>query len=66
MSVCGLNNSGRKVELVARVFATFESKTNVIAPSEEQKITTCDYQEMLSKYGLVDPISIKKPKELLI
>ena len=43
MLVCGLNNSGRKVELVARVFVTFESKTNIIAPSEEQKNTPCKW-----------------------
>ena len=38
LSVCGLNTSGRKVELVARAFAAFEVTVNIIASSEEQKL----------------------------
>ena len=34
-SVCGLNTSGRKVELVARAFPVFKLKTNIVASSEE-------------------------------
>ena len=34
-SVLGLNTSGRKVELVARVFPAFELKMNITASSEE-------------------------------
>ena len=34
-SVCGLNTSGRKVELVARAFPAFKLKTNIVASSEE-------------------------------
>ena len=33
-SVCGLNTSGRKVELVARTFPAFKLKMNIIASSE--------------------------------
>ena len=35
LCVCGLNTSGRKVELVARAFPAFELKMNIIAYSEE-------------------------------
>ena len=35
LSVCGLNTSGRKVELVARAFPAFKLKMNKIASSEE-------------------------------
>ena len=35
LSVCGLNTSSRKVELVARAFPVFELKMNIIASSEE-------------------------------
>ena len=35
LPVCGLNNSSRKVELVARAFPAFELKMNIIAFSEE-------------------------------
>ena len=35
LSVCGLNTSGKKVELVARAFSTFNLKTNIVASSEE-------------------------------
>ena len=38
LSVRGLNTSGRKAELIARVFAVFELKINKIASSEEQKL----------------------------
>ena len=34
-SVCGLNTSGRKVELVARAFPAFKLKMNMIASSDE-------------------------------
>ena len=34
-SVRGLNSSGKKVELVARAFAAFELKMDIIASSEE-------------------------------
>ena len=34
MSVCGLNTSVRKVELVATAFPAFELKINIIASSE--------------------------------
>ena len=34
LSVPGLHTSGRKVELVAREFAAFELKINIIASSE--------------------------------
>ena len=65
LSVRGLNTSGRKVELVARAFAAFELKMNIIASSEEQKLKLeSDYQEMLSKHGLVDPMSIVKNKRI--
>ena len=65
LSVHGLNTSGRKVELVARAFSAFELKMNIIASSEEQKlILESDYLEMLSKHGLVDPMSIEKNKRI--
>ena len=32
---CGLNTSGKKVELVEKAFPAFELKMNVIASSEE-------------------------------
>ena len=35
LSICGLNTSGRKVELVARAFPAFALKMNIIASSEE-------------------------------
>ena len=35
LSVLGLNTSGRKVELVPRVFPAFELKMNITATSEE-------------------------------
>ena len=35
LSVCGLNTSGRKVELVARAFPAFKLKTNIVASFEE-------------------------------
>ena len=61
LSVCGLNTSNRKVELVARAFAPLESKMNIIASSEEQKLKLeSDYQVMLSKHCWVDPMSIGK------
>ena len=61
MSVHGLNTSSRKVELVARVFAAFELKMNIIASSEEQKLRLeSDCQEMLSKHGLVDRMLIER------
>ena len=44
LSVRGLNTSGKKVELVARTFAAFELKMNIIASSEEKKLKLeCDY-----------------------
>ena len=65
LSVRGLNTFGKKVELVARTFAAFELKMNIIASSEEQKLKLeSDYQEMLSKHGLVDPMSIEKNKKI--
>ena len=33
-SVCGLNTSVRKVELVARAFPVFKLKTNIVASFE--------------------------------
>ena len=69
MSIRGVNTSGKKVELVARAFAAFELKMNIIASPEEQKLRLeSEYQEVLSKHGLVDPLSIEKktPKELII
>ena len=69
MSIGGVNTSGKKVELVARAFAAFELKMNIIASPEEQKLRLeSEYQEVLSKHGLVDPLSIEKktPKELII
>ena len=69
MSIRGVNTSGKKVELVARAFAAFELKMNIIASPEEQKLRLeSEYQEVLSKQGLVDPLSIEKktPKELII
>ena len=35
LSVCGINTSGKKVELVQRAFPAFELNMNVIASSEE-------------------------------
>ena len=65
LSVRGLNTSGRKVELVARAFAAFELKMKIIASSEEQKLKLeSDYLEMLSKHGLVNPVSIGKNKKI--
>ena len=59
--MCGLNTSGRKVELVAQTSAVFGLKMNIIASSEEEKLKLqSDYHEMLSKHGLVDPILIEK------
>ena len=59
LSVCGLNTSGRKVELVAQIFAVFELKLNIIASSEEEKLKLeSDYHEVLSKHGLMDPMLI--------
>ena len=65
LSVRGLNTSGRKVELVARAFAAFELKMNIIASSEEQKLKLeSDYQEMLSKHDLGDTMSIEINKRI--
>ena len=65
LSIRGSNTSSRKVELVAIAFAAFELKMNIIASSEEQKLKLkSDYQEMLSKHGLVDPMSIEKNKRI--
>ena len=48
--------SGGIVELVARAIAAFELKMNIIVSSEKQRLKLeSDYQEMLSKHGLVDP-----------
>ena len=56
LSVRGLNTSGGIVELVARAIAAFELKMNIIVSSEKQRLKLeSDYQEMLSKHGLVDP-----------
>ena len=73
LSVRGLNSSGRKAELVARSFVSFELKINITACSKEQKSKLeSNCQEMLSKYGLVDPMpnekkkKKKKKKELMI
>ena len=64
MSVRGLNTSVKNVELVAKAFAAFELKMNMIASSEEQKLKLeIDYKEMLSKNGLVDPMSIEKKQQ---
>ena len=61
--MCGLNFSGRKVELVAQTFAV-GLKMNIIASSEEEKLKLqSDYHEMLSKHGLVDPILIEKKQQ---
>ena len=38
LSVCGLNTSGRKVELVAQTSVDFGLKMNIIASSEEEKL----------------------------
>ena len=63
LSVRGLNTSGKKSR-VARAFAAFELKMNMIASSEEQKLKLeSDYKEMLSKHGLVDPMSIEKKQK---
>ena len=56
LSVRGLNSSGRKAELVARSFVSFELKINITACSKEQKSKLeSNCQEMLYKYGFVDP-----------
>ena len=56
LSVRGLNTSGGIVELVAMAIAAFELKMNIIVSSEKQRLKLeSDYQEMLSKHGLVDP-----------
>ena len=36
--MCGLNTSGRKVELVAQTSVDFGLKMNIIASSEEEKL----------------------------
>ena len=60
LSVCGLNISSRKVELVVQAFAAFELKMHIIASSEYQKVKPeSDYKKMLSKHGLVDPTLVK-------
>ena len=61
--MCGLNFSGRKVELVAQTSAV-GLKMNIIASSEKEKLKLqSDYHEMLSKHGLVDPILIEKKRQ---
>ena len=61
LSVPGLYTSGRKKELIPKAFAAFELNMNIIAPSERQKLKLeTDSQEMLSKHGLVNPMSIEK------
>ena len=56
LSVRGVNTSGGIVELEARAIAAFELKMNIIVSSEKQRLKLeSDYQEMLSKHGLVDP-----------
>ena len=67
LSVCGLNISGRKVELVARAFGVFELKMIMIASSEEQKLKLeSAYRKMLAKHDLVEHMSIEKTKESMI
>ena len=49
------------LQILARVFAAFELKMNIISSSEEQKLRLeSDCQEMLSKHGLVDHMLIER------
>ena len=65
MSLRGLNTSGRKVELVAKAFVSFQLIMNIIGFSEEQKLKLERYyQEILSKHSLVDPMLIEKNKRI--
>ena len=67
LSVRGLNTSGEKVELIARAFAAFELKMDIIASSEEQKAKLeSHYQEMLSIHDLVDSLLTETTKKLMI
>ena len=67
LSARGLNTSGEKVELIARAFAAFELKMDIIASSEEQKAKLeSHYQEMLSIHDLVDSLLTETTKKLMI
>ena len=63
----GLSRTGRKVELVARVFTAIELNIDIIESAEEQeKKLKQSYTGKLKALGLIDPnsVSMKNRKEL--
>ena len=65
LAVRGLKTSGKKVELVARAFAAFELKLEIVASSEDQlKRLKYEYGELLKRLEIPDPNGIKVEKRL--
>ena len=55
-TVRGLNTSGRKIELVARVFTAVELRLDIIESSEKQhEKLKYEYTELLRKFEIPDP-----------
>ena len=65
LAVRGWKTSGRKVELVARAFTTFELKLEIVAYSEDQlKRLKYEYGELLKRLDIPDPNGIEIEKRL--
>ena len=60
LSVRGLNTSGRKLEPVARAFAAFELKMNIIASPEEQICPIYIYKTRTKKSMCFYTLQLKK------
>lgn len=65
LAVRWLNTSGRKVKLVATVFAALELKLDIIESSEQQlEKLKHEYTELLQKLEITDPNEIDGPKSI--
>ena len=65
LSARGLKTTGRKIELVARVFAASEMKLPIIASLEkQQKKLKLDYENRLRRFKICDPLSIEPFKRM--
>ena len=66
LAVRGLKNLWeKKVELVARAFAAFELKLEIVASSEDQlKRLKYEYEKLLKRLEIPDPNGIKIEKRL--
>ena len=65
LAIRWLNTSGRKLKLIATVFAALELKLDIIESSEQQlEKLKREYSELLRKLEITDPNDINRPKRI--